>query len=266
MPPSQANSKKPVPFLDTLVFEIRYAYGHTYLDRCGQTLVDIEQGMPSWMSAETTPNNGQLQDHTNGFAANFGPSKFDFTAFAANTKKIETIATTAHSLWDIVKNNLGLSAYIRVGCRFRFLLAKRSLTETELGLSKSSFNIQLPESLQNGTYKPVVRQPMAVLASDQGVEYRVEMQSVIRQVNIAPTVLETTNPRLLSNNQRQAQLALLRQRASLGSSQINANLPNAIMLDVDCAQYENINAIPRSFITEQYEVVTRDFLPILRAL
>lgn len=261
---SQLRAKEISPYLERVVYEIRYSYGHTYLDRCGQTLVDIEQSMPHWMAAEPTPASGQLLDHTNGFVANFGPVKFDFTANSANLKKIDMIGTSAHAIWDIIKNNLGLSSYIRVGCRFRFLLAKRSIADSESAISKSEFNVMMPKHLS--AYTPVSRQPILVIKSESNVEYRLELQVVTKQNNTSNLALTAAPTRLLTRNQKQAQSALMKQGRSLDTGSPGSSLPYAILLDIDCAQYENINSNPRSFIEDQYSICIRDFVPILRGL
>lgn len=264
MKKSPIQSKKLSPFLERVVYEIRYAYGHTYLDRCGQTLIDIEQSMPQWMAAEPTAASGQLQDHTNGFIANFGPTKFDFTANSAYLKKVEQIGTSAHAIWDIIRNNLGLSSFIRVGCRFRFLLAKRSFDEAENCLSKSEFNVSLPKGL--GAYRPIVRQPIMVVKSEHDIEYRLEMQVVPKQLTGSNLPFTAAHPRLLTKNQRQAQSVLQKQGAFMGIGSPGDNLPYVILLDIDCAQYESLNTNPRTYIEEQYAICMRDFVPYLRNL
>jgi hypothetical protein len=52
--------KWPKPFLQKIVFELRYAQGHRYLDRCGETFIEIEDRVPGWVPQEVTPSSGAL--------------------------------------------------------------------------------------------------------------------------------------------------------------------------------------------------------------
>src|SRR5579863_6636799 len=48
------------PFLDTFIFQVTFGAGYTFLDRCGQTMVDIERARPEWLASTATPMSGVM--------------------------------------------------------------------------------------------------------------------------------------------------------------------------------------------------------------
>src|SRR4051812_22748372 len=48
-PIARRNIKAKKPVVHKLAYELRYHYGHTYLDRCGRILTLIERDHPQWM-------------------------------------------------------------------------------------------------------------------------------------------------------------------------------------------------------------------------
>ena len=52
--------KKPMmlPNLHSYVYELRYNYGYTYLDRCGATINEILRNKPGWVQNDINPQSG----------------------------------------------------------------------------------------------------------------------------------------------------------------------------------------------------------------
>ncbi|MBU4185225.1 MAG: hypothetical protein KKC23_03335, partial [Proteobacteria bacterium] len=135
-----------LPILKTLVFEIRYSSGHLYYDRCGQTLQDIENNLVGWVGGIPDINTGSLQRIDKEYNASFGGIKYDFTANNAGKEETEIIAKDISSLWRIIQANLGMEDFVRVGCRFYYLIPTESTEEAEDRLKASELTIKFPES------------------------------------------------------------------------------------------------------------------------
>jgi hypothetical protein len=63
-----------------VVYEVRYKYGFTYLDRCGSTVNEIMKSAEEWNLAGHDPNpqNAPLVSLRNGTRFNFSALKYDF--------------------------------------------------------------------------------------------------------------------------------------------------------------------------------------------
>ena len=68
------------PFLDSLSFEVRYAHGHLYLDRCGQTMVDIEKRYEGWAPGQIDVNSGAIEKFDDNFNVQFNVNRYNFFA------------------------------------------------------------------------------------------------------------------------------------------------------------------------------------------
>ena len=101
------------PFLDSLTFEVRYAFGQTYLDRCGQTLVDIERLGTGWITGDVNPNGGNIENPATDCAIQFDTQRFAFTASRIQGN-LRAMAAACATTWDIVRANLALNEFVRV--------------------------------------------------------------------------------------------------------------------------------------------------------
>src|SRR5215471_10104339 len=65
--------------LQKIVFELRYWYGMTYLDRCGRTVNEIMREHPEWtlLSDHPNPQDAPLVSITNGCVFHFSGRKLD---------------------------------------------------------------------------------------------------------------------------------------------------------------------------------------------
>src|SRR5262245_52552735 len=63
-----------------VVFELRYRFGYTYLDRCGRTINAIMRESPEWIPVDqVSPQNTPLISLVNKCMFNFSSLKMDFT-------------------------------------------------------------------------------------------------------------------------------------------------------------------------------------------
>src|ERR1700723_3746037 len=157
------------PFLGELALEVRYAYGHGYLDHCGQTLIDIERSQPDWVAGDPTPQSGTLQNPKRNYNIAFDSHRFVITSLRPHDTK--DFADEAQSLWAIVRDNLGLSDFLRLGCRFNYYLPTRSIEESEAKLAAASLNVTYSETLKEKQFKPKFR-AMVLTLEREGLDYR----------------------------------------------------------------------------------------------
>jgi hypothetical protein len=245
---------------DTLIFEIRYATGHLYFDRCGQTLLDIEGECEGWLAGPVDPQTGTLERPDKWYRVNFNNSKFDFTADKAHKNKIEDIANECSKIWRIIQANFGLEEFIRIGCRINYILPTGSIEESEKLLKKATLNVNYPERLNNPEFTIKTRQIITMVSKNK-LEYRLQLAGVTRTEGVRPSDIVRKDPKTLSKNQKKFRLARLQQLR-----EYSANPMYGVYLDVDCAQYAPPKIEVDAFINGQFKTVKEDFLPILEEL
>lgn len=246
--------------MDSVHFEIRYAYGHLYLDRCGQCLNDIERNCEGWQVTSADPSMGHLECPEKSFSINFNNERFNFSSQKSSRIEINTIAKEVNNIWRIIEANLGLEEYLRQGFRIYYLLGTTSLEEAERLLEKSELNIIYPDRLSTAGFK---RKNLNVttIVTNRDFEYRIQLMAVTRSEAIQPNNLIKADPRFLSNRQNQVRIAKLKQLAEYSS-----NPMYAVCLDVDCYQIKPEIITIEDFIIEQANIVKTHFLPILEKL
>jgi hypothetical protein len=179
-------------FLGELTFEVRYDYGYSYLDHCGQTLIDIERSKSDWVAGDVSPQSGNLQNPKMNYFVAFDVKRFLISGVRPRDTK--TFAQEAHSIWATVRENLGLSDFLRAGCRFNYYLPTRSTEESEAKLARAGLNVTYPKDLGDKDYEPKFRE-MVVTLERKGVEYRIALRGVTRTETATPaSSLITTDP------------------------------------------------------------------------
>jgi len=124
------------------VVEIRYPKGYRYWDICGKCILEI---------AEKTGNEWDFQELSGGVecilkcknndkaSASFGFRHM--TLSASHLRNINFLREKGPVLFDIVRGNLGITHYDRIGLRFKYVYATKNTEEAErivnnLGLFK----------------------------------------------------------------------------------------------------------------------------------
>lgn len=248
------------PFLDSLVFQVTYGGGYTFLDRCGQTMVDIEKARPDWLHAGANPMSGVMANETLRTNLVFNWERFELHVMRFKDENLDAICGDANKLWEIARDNLDLNEFVRIACRFHWLRAKQSLTQAEEAVPKAQLKITFPDAWKTSGFVPGARQPVIVMKRE-GMEYRVALQAVLRQEGISPTVLVSADPRMLPKGRQKAQLDAIKNRRSY-----NADPMYAVDLDVDCVAYAPTKVAPGAYIAEQYKAVREHFVPLLKDL
>lgn len=246
--------------LHSLAFEIKYASGFLYVDRCGQTLIDIEKGVEGWCANTPDLNAGVIAHNEKQFRAEFNTKRFNFFVKNADEYEISSIAEEVKKIWGIIQANLGLDDYTRIGYRPEYILPTYSLESAEKKLNQSKFKIAIPDRLINGHYEIKSQDIDATFANGE-VEYHVQLHSVIETAAIDPSVMFRGDIRALPKNQKKMRIKQMKEL-----KQYTANPMFAIKLDIDCIKYQPKKVAPDNFIKEQTKIIEKDFLPILKEL
>lgn len=252
--------KKRFPVMDSLNFEVRYSYGHLYLDRCGQCLIDIEKKCDGWLSLTVGPQAGELERPDKNFSLRINTQAFNFGCVRASQTDVETIANEAATLWKIIEANLGLDEFLRIGCRIKYILATESVEDSEKLLQKSEINVNIPEVINKSGFNLKKRNLTCVFEKGD-LEYRMRIAGVTRQEGMNPENIIKGEPRFLSKKQNDFRIAQLKQL-----SQYSANPMYAVLLDVDCVATHPKKVSVKEFILNQSDIVKKEFLPFLEKL
>ena len=194
-----------------MLFQVVYGGGYTYLDRCGQTIVDIERSRPDWSAGDVNPYVGNVTNEPLRMAMSFNVSTFDLNVMRFSD--LDVACLEAQALWDVVRENLALTEYVRVASRFHFLLAKTTIEDAEKAMVKAGMQLTLPNAWTEAGFSPTTRMMVAGVKR-AGVEYRVGLQTVTRTEGLLPSSLVTTDPRMLPAGRKQARLNALKNRQS----------------------------------------------------
>ena len=252
--------KRSQPELQTLIFEIRYASGHLYFDRCGQTLLDVEREHEGWLAGIPDAGSGSLERPDKKFRIIFNNTTFNFNVQRAYKNDITAIAKEVSAIWKIIQANLGLDEFLRLGCRLNYLLSTESIDEAEQRLKKSELDILIPNNLTNSGYNVKTRHVITVL-SREDMEYRIDLGTITRTEGVDPSHLVKGETRALSKKQREVRIEQLKRLR-----EYSVDPMYAVQIDVDCVQYQPETVSVEEYIIEQARIVENDFLPILEKL
>jgi hypothetical protein len=249
--------KWPKPYFEKVVFELRFAHGHRYLDRCGETLLEIENRLPEWFPQEISPSRGALVNLSKDMVFSFNSYKLD--ASQDNPKETKDFRQQVALLTDIVCNNLGLSTFIRLGVRFFFLFPAASMDHAEEMVRQACVATVSPKLLElcGGT----IRAQKHIYIFENGNEgRRVEVGGVRREeARLAPQLL-SIEPRNLPKGQRETLLQKLQETKRYGED------PRfALQVDVDNYEQDPESFNVPAFIEKHEEFVQDKLLQFVRS-
>jgi hypothetical protein len=117
--------------LEKAIIEMRYSYNPIFWDSSGKVVLPILAKSPNFKLQDVKANNVQYGWWQEGLAFNFNHEKADVVQdFPANLDHFKTLCT---DLNQALRNEMGVTAYSRIGNRFLYLLAtKNSEAATEL--------------------------------------------------------------------------------------------------------------------------------------
>lgn len=247
--------KWPKPYFEKIVFELRYARGHRYLDRCGETLIEIEEKLPEWVPIEITPSRGSLVNLSKDISFNFNSYKLD--ASQDDPKKTAEFVEQVAPLVDIVCKNLSLSEFIRIGVRFYYLLPTDSMENAEKMVQQTNF-VNIAQKLIEACGSNITAQKHIVIFENENEGRRIEFGAVRREEGRIPPQLISADPKVLPKGQREALLKKLQETKRYAED------PRfALQLDIDNFEREPESFNVRAFIERHEEFIREKLFPLL---
>lgn len=245
--------------LQKVVFELKYQYGFTYLDKCGRTINAIMREQPEWTVRDSPgPRASSLVSMRNGCSFNFSSFNYNFSlerpvgGDPLSDKDMADFIEQVDLISSIVNDHLGLKEFTRIGFRAWHLFGCESKEEAESWLSNLGLYVmQEPLISAFGGEKEVLGVTIVVSGSDR--KYRIAFNAVERQaeIDLGEAIL-TVQASKLSGGQRKF---LLDQEKVKRRMRANPKYP--AMIDIDAFQEEPLSVEPRDFIKTSHEEITK---------
>jgi hypothetical protein len=238
------------PRLRHIIFELRYRYGYTYLDRCGRVLNRLTRDHPEWVVGnDVSPQNAPLYSVVNGCRFSFSSIKLDLALEkSADEDEIEeqNILEFANQVdidTSIVTDELGLESFTRIGFRSLFFFpfdTKEKADEWLFGLGFFEVSKNLVNAF-GGTRHSV---GLAGVFSGPDARYRVSLSTIEIPAQFdGGSEIVSIKPSALPTDQRQHLLKHLKERRRM---RLEAGC--AAVIDIDSYQDDPPSIDPRDFI------------------
>jgi hypothetical protein len=227
-----------------VVFELRYRFGYTYLDRCGRAINAITRESPEWIPIDqASPQNTPLISLINRCVFNFSSIKMDFALerlldSEIEDRDVEHFKGQVDLISRIVIDQLGLSEFSRIGLRAWYVFRCPSKEESESWLRNLGLYTVSPD-LQSAFGAELESIGLAVVIKGDDRMFRVSFNGVeqVAQVDRGAEFI-AVNPRQLSKDQDK----ILKKQVLQRSSQF------AAMIDIDTYLDDPLGPDPRDFI------------------
>jgi hypothetical protein len=244
--------------LQKVVFELKYQYGFTYLDKCGRAINAIMREQPEWTVRDSiSPTASSLVSMRNGCSFSFSAFNYNFALerpaggdplsdkdMAGFTQQVDLISS-------IVNDHLGLKEFTRIGFRVWYLFSCEDKEEAESWLSYLGLYMA-QESLISafGGKKEALGVTVVVSGSDR--KYRIAFNAVERraEIDLGEAILTVQASKLSRDQQR-----VLQEKEKV-KSRMRANPKFPAMIDIDAFQDEPLLVEPRDFIKTSHEEIT----------
>lgn len=241
--------------LHKVVFELRYQYGLTYLDRCGRTANRIMRECPEWtlLSEHPNPQSAPLVNLETSAAFNFNARKLDLSlernlkAEPLADNDVKNFADQVGILTSIVIDQLGLEEFTRIGFRAWYVFQCQSRQDAEQWL-KSLGCYSVSESVEKAFQGAIEAINVAVVVSGSDRKYRLSFNGVERQAELeVGQAILNIRARDLPKNQREHLQEQTRVKKILRQSP-----EHAAMIDVDVFQEDPLEVAPQDFVETSY--------------
>jgi hypothetical protein len=234
--------------LHKIVFDLRYLYGYTYLDRCGKTINAIIKECPEWVpSDQASPQNTPLMSMLNGCLFNFSSIKMDFSIEQSLDSEIgqsdlNAFMTQVGLVSRIVIDQLSLKEFLRVGLRAWYIARCESKPEAEKWLASLEV-YSISDKARKAFGEVVDAVGIAIVIAGEDRMYRLSLNGVERsgQIDRANDTVPI-RASMLSNDQKRIYKQRLNQKRNPGG------MPQyAAMIDIDAYQENPYDVDPRDF-------------------
>ncbi|MFH0732148.1 MAG: hypothetical protein V2A72_04400 [Candidatus Omnitrophota bacterium] len=216
--------------LPKIVFEAKYKQGYRYLDRCGETMIEVENKLKNWNAKEANISSGQMQNISENMIFNFSSLKLDLNQNNVKDLDCTNFFTYSKEIFKIVSKNLGIKDYIRFGLRYWLLYPIDSVKTGRRILSTNGF-FKIDNKIEKMFDKEIKdRNFIAVLEKDKE-GHRISLAMVFKEgtnIEKEENKFLTTAPHKLPTKQKEALIAQLERK------QKQAENPDvALLIDID---------------------------------
>jgi hypothetical protein len=264
--PSLSTVRGKEAILHKVVFELRYRYGMTYLDRCGRTINAIMKDHPEWtlLSDHPNPQAAPLVSLANSCQFHFSGRKLDLALERPigedplGPDDIKRFADQTEVVTAVVLDQLALEEFSRMGFRAWYLFPGTSQQDSEQWLQELGC-YSTSDELTRAFGGQIEAVSVAVVVAADDRKYRVAFSGVERQaqLKIGEGILNV-RARDLHENQRAFLLEQQRVKARMHRSP-----EHAAMIDVDAYAEEPAVVEPRRFIETSYAGIVENLRQIL---
>lgn len=229
------------PQLIKIVFEARYEKGYKYMDRCGQTLIDIEEADKSWVPTTVNPQDGQMINLSTAMTLEFNPYKLvalmdsELISKMNGKMDIDVFIAGLQIVFSKITQNLGVEDFIRFGCRAMYMIPTEDLHAAEeyiinAGWVKPTDSfLDLLSDYRNDDTEVFWSYTLRMESPQPGKESAtVHIGSVTRTEGRLPSDYLQANPRNLSKNQRE----VLREKIK-ETKKYKENPRYGVLVDID---------------------------------
>lgn len=246
--------------LQKIVFEARYKQGYRFLDRCGETMIEVENKIEGWIAGEAVPTGGYMVNEAENMFFTFNSSKLDIAQHYADISNYKNFIDYSYKFFDIAKKNLGLKEYSRFGLRYWFLSPVDSAEKGRKLLHKSHIFRENKE-VEDIFGKKVKDKSSVIVLEEEGKGIRISLALALKKgmdVKIEESVPMSTRPHELPRGQKEA---LMKQLKEIKKKKEDPDV--AILLDIDNyinnPQAECLN----NFIGESIELTEKNVIKVL---
>lgn len=244
------------PIVHKLVFELKYNYGFSYLDRCGRTVNSIMRERPDWILANPSPNpqNAPLVNTRNNCRFNFSALKLDFLVEqplgkpALTSDDVTDFVEQVEDITAVVIESLALKEFTRMGFRVWYLFECKDTQDTEEWL-ESLGCYSVPPELSKSFGGTLQGTGFSALIQSEDRQFRISFNGAERSMplNLGSQILNVP-PHALHKDQKKHLLEQIKEKKRLAH-----NPRFAAMIDID-AYLEMPELIqPAEFVKSSYE-------------
>ncbi len=218
--------------LHEAVFEARYNYGYTYLDRCGITLNDLLQDNIGWSVDGANPQTGVMRNPEKAAGFSFGSKKLDMNFKQSPDRLLlpdmTEIASFSAQIPMTVLDHLAIEEVTRIGFRTWQLFGYDKLAEAQEAAKALRFVTS--DRIAELGLGDVEEVSFSFVAERGDYAVRVAIAPVQQQVRLDLGTIKQAllEPRKMARGQRAALLSKL--RAKKAKKTIPAF---SVLLDVD---------------------------------
>lgn len=202
--------------LHKFIYELRYDYGYSYLDRCGATINDILKTNPGWFVDNINHQSGRMSLDGKQVIFNFNSDKLDLSQQQSEKIQrlldIEEFSEIANKMTNKVVDRLGLEQFSRIG--FRVLRLFRMDSPEESKAKVKSLNILSIGNVEKLIDCKVEEVSFSSTIKSTNGNARISVSNLEQNIKIDPATLKALNissKEVSSLDSKERKPALIRQ-------------------------------------------------------